>query len=155
MICLSKVSRVVFRTFLVVVVLSFFIGVSSLGATEQKGVKEEVGEAATAIKDYSVEQKDAAVAKAKELMEDLDENIDAWQGEVEEKWDDLQESSRQNYKMSKEKFQEQREELGAWFDRLQDSSAEAWDETKQGFSNAYDALSKSWSSSKEEMEKEK
>jgi len=151
--CLANVGRNALGVFLAVMVLSLLMVASSLKASEHKGVKEEVGEAAVAIKDYSVEQKDAAVAEAKEMMEDLEQNIDAWQLEVEEKWDNMQESSRQSYQESKENFQQQREELAVWFGRLQESSAEAWDETKQGFSDAYDTLSKSWDDSKEEMHK--
>lgn len=114
-------------------------------------IKKEAGETASAIKEYSIEQKDAAVAKANELMETLDDNAHVWEGRIKEKWASLKESSHDNFNATNEKIKQQRAELAEWAKKLQSSSGDAWDEAREGFDNAYETLKESLSKAADEM----
>jgi septal ring factor EnvC (AmiA/AmiB activator) len=137
-------------TFLCLVGTIFLSGTFSQAAS-QDDVKKEMKEASSAIADYSVDQKDKAVAEAKELMNKLDQNINDAETSMKENWHSLEESSKQNYELSKTEFKKQREELAGWLDKMQNSSADAWEETKKGFADAHDSLSSSWKKATEKM----
>jgi hypothetical protein len=63
---------------------AFFLAVGSVSfaaqtpAEKTKDVKDKVAEAAEAIKNYSFDQRDKAVAKAKAALADLDVPSTAW-----------------------------------------------------------------------------
>ncbi|MGB3212502.1 MAG: hypothetical protein WBB19_17510 [Desulforhopalus sp.] len=135
-------------------VLSLLFIFTTYSQASGENTKEEIQEAAAAIGDYTVEQKDAAVAKAKELMEKLDTKITVWEGQLEENWSDLKQSSRENYQQSLRELRKQRNDLSEWYGSMKYSSKEAWNEVKQGFSNAYDSLADAYSDTEENMNKE-
>ena len=114
-------------------------------------VKGEVKEAAAAIGEYSIEQKDAAVAKAKEMMKKIDGQIDSWEGRMHGNWAEMKQSSRDNYEKSLKNIRRQRNELSEWYGSMKQSSKEAWGDVKQGFANAYDSLANSYHDSEKEM----
>lgn len=120
-------------------------------AASQDEVMKEVQEAANAIGEYSVHQKDKAVAEAKELMKKLDKSMDDTESSMKKSWHSMEDSAKQNYELSKKEMAEQRKELAHWVDKMQDSSDDAWEETKRGFADAHDSLSSSWQKVKEEM----
>ena len=117
--------------------------------------KKEVKEAAAAVGDYTSEQKDAAMARAKELMDDLDARMEVWDAKFESNWQDLKESSRENYTEAKQEMKQQRDKLSEWYDNMKDSSADAWDDVKEGFSNSYDELSESFNENERQLDTEK
>lgn len=127
---------------------------SSVQASETE-VAKETKEALAAIGQYSVEQKDAAVSKAKEMMDSLDARIDAMEGKVEGKWNDLKQSSKEKYNTSRKALRKQRNELSEWYGSMKHSSNDAWSEVKNGFSKSYDTLVQSWQDAENEIEKEK
>ncbi len=127
---------------------------SSVQASETE-VAKETKEALAAIGQYSVEQKDAAVSKAKEMMDSLDARIDAMEGKVEGKWNDLKQSSKEKYNTSRKALRKQRNELSEWYGSMKHSSNDAWSEVKNGFSKSYDTLVQSWQDAEKEIEKEK
>lgn len=136
---------------LVVLTGSILFAASLVQASSHEDMKKEVNEAAAAIGDYSVEQKDKAVAEAKEMMSELDRKWDETEASMKENWDGLKESSKENYELSKKEYNEQRRELSEWLDKMQDSSAGAWEETKKGFTEAHDSLSSSWERAMEKL----
>jgi septal ring factor EnvC (AmiA/AmiB activator) len=144
---MTKRQAIIFFCLLGTVILA---GTFSRAAT-QDDVKKETREAATAIGEYSVEQKDKAIAEAKELMQKLDKSMDDTESSMKENWHSLEESAKQNYELSKKEFKTQREELAGWVDKMQNSSAEAWDETKKGFAEAHDSLNSSWEKATEKV----
>lgn len=130
---------------------SIFLTTSFIHAASQDEVMKEMQEAASAIGEYSVDQKDKAIVEAKELMDKLDKNMEETESSMKEKWNSLEDSAKQNYELSKKEMEKQRQELADWIDKMQDSSADAWEETKKGFAGAHDSLSSSWQRVKEEM----
>ena len=139
----------------VIVLLCLFGSIFLVGtfcqASSHGDVKKEAQETATAIGEDSVAQKDKAIAEAKELMRKLDQSMDDAESSMKENWHSLEDSTKQNYELSKKEFKEQRKELGSWLDKMQNSSADAWEETKKGFADAHDSLSSSWKQATEEM----
>lgn len=123
-------------------------------AAEEKGAAEETKEAAAALRDYSIEQKDAAVEKAGELLDTLDERIAVWEKELEENWDDLQQAGREKYSQTLASLKEERKKLAGWYDNMKHSSKEAWGEAKEGFNEAYASFVRSWKKTEQEIEKE-
>lgn len=145
------------RTFFIAVLSLLAVLVTSLSQADTKGeaAKEEIREAATAIGDYTAEQKDAAVAKAKELMDKLDDQIHVWEGRFEENWQDLKKSSQENYKTSMQELRKKRNDLSEWYGSMKHSSADAWEEVKKGFTDTYDQMVKSLDQNQEKMNTEK
>ncbi len=119
---------------------SMLVSANGVLAASGEETKKEVKEAAVAIKDYTVEQKDQAVKKGKELLEKLDSNMDGWEGRMKEKWDKLQRASKDNYEVSKESLAKQRAELSVMLEKMKDNSGEAFGDVKGGFMDAYNAL---------------
>jgi hypothetical protein len=133
---------------------SLLLSATFIQAASQDEVTKEVQEAVNAIGEYSVDQKDKAVAEAKELMKKLDKSMDETESSMKKNWHSMEDSAKQNYELSKKEMEEQRNELADWIDKMQDSSDDAWEETKKGFADAHDSLSSSWQKVKEEMAQE-
>ena len=93
---------------------------------------KEIQEAASAIGDYSVDQKDKASAEAKELMDKLDKSMEETESSMKKNWHTMEDSAKQNYELSKKEMGKQRKELADWIDKMEDSSTDAWDEKKKG-----------------------
>lgn len=130
---------------------AFLTGGSAVYAASGADIKKEAGETVSVIKEYSIEQKDAAVAKANELMDTLDDNAHVWEGRIKEKWDSLKDSSHDSFNTTSAKIKQQRAELAEWAEKLRNSSGDAWDEAKEGFDKAYEALKESLSKAADEM----
>ncbi len=60
-----------------------------------KDVKQESMEAIEAIKKYTVDKKNEAVREVKVVLEDLDTRIDRMQSHIENKWNEMDQASRE------------------------------------------------------------
>jgi len=149
-----SIARKRILTILFCILCSLLLSATFIQAASQDEVMKEVQEAANAIGEYSVDQKDKAVAEAKELMKKLDKSMDETESSMKKNWHSMEDSAKQNYKLSKEELEEQRKELANWVDKMQDSSDDARGETKKGFADAHDSLSSSWQKVNEEMAQE-
>nr|WP_320009648.1 hypothetical protein [uncultured Desulfobulbus sp.] len=116
----------------------------ALAQTENSNVGKEVNEAVEAIGQYSIEQKDAALADAHKLMNKLDKRIEVLEAKIKE-------GAQEKYSSSLETLKQKRKELSKQYASLKASSGDVWDEMKQGFSNAYDALTRSWDNIEEDL----
>ena len=122
----------------------FGCAVASNSLASGTDVSEEVGEAFSAMGEYTIEQKDKAVKKAEEVMDDLDQRIEALEMKTEKKWGKMKMSSREKYNESMRSLRKQRNELSEWYGTMKSSSKDAWKETKKGFSSAYDSIESAW-----------
>ncbi|TKB10884.1 hypothetical protein [Desulforhopalus sp. IMCC35007] len=129
----------------------FFFG-NNVMASSHEAAQKEISEAVAAIKDYTIEERDEAIAKAQELLDKFDDNKHVWEGRMKEKLDNLKDSSKDNYEASKKSLEEQRKELSMWKEKMQNSSSEAWDEIKTGFEGAYDSLVEDWKKAEQGVE---
>ncbi len=107
-------------------------------------VVKETGELLGALKSYSVEQRDKAVAKTQSALDSLDKHIDRLENRIHENWDSMSEASREKAQATLKSLREQRVEVAEWYGSLKSSSGAAWNEIKQGFSDAYAAAWKAW-----------
>jgi plasmid replication initiation protein len=71
-----------------------FAAQTSADKTTTKEVKEKVAEAAETIKNYSVDQRDKALKKAKAVLIDMDARIDTMETRLNEKWDQMDQLAR-------------------------------------------------------------
>jgi seryl-tRNA synthetase len=119
--------------------------------TTATDVGKKLDAAGTAIKDYSVEQRDEAVKNAKVALDNLDARINRLAADIDSKWDQLDASARKKAYESMDKLRKERNDAAEWMGALKHSSKEAWDEVKNGFAKSYEALSNSFSKAKEEF----
>lgn len=122
--------------------------------TNAQKLEREGQEFADALADYSAERKDEAVSKAREALADLDTRIDRLQERVEERWNEMDQSTREEARKNLEALKERRGELGVWYERLEESSAEAWSRMREGFSEAYSAFRDRWREAESEIDRE-
>ncbi len=145
------------QLFSIPVMLIFILMLIIPGYAQASGkkVKKEVGEAASAIGDYTIEQKDAAVAKAKELMDQLDQKTSKLEINIEKNWDTMKTATRQNYQKSLKEMRQRRNQLSEWYGGMKQSSKDAWGEMKQGFADTYDKVVNAYNDTENEMKTKK
>ena len=117
-----------------------FASQMSAQKTTGKDVKEKMAEAAQAIKNYSVDQRDEAVKKARAVLDDLDARIDHMQSQLNKKWDQMDQSARKKAAATLTALRKQRNEVAEWYGGLKHSSNNAWEDVKNGFLKSYQAL---------------
>jgi len=120
------------------------LGAGPSDKTTMADVKKEVGDAAEAIKDYSAEQRDAALAKTKAALDDLDARIERLEMTVRDRWGQMDQTARNKAAVALTDLKRQRERVAEWYGGLQHSSAENWEQVKRGFSSSYEELKASW-----------
>jgi acyl-CoA reductase-like NAD-dependent aldehyde dehydrogenase len=117
-----------------------FAAQASADRTETKAVKEKVADAAEAIKNYSVDQRDEALKKAKTVLDELDARIDRMQSQLNGKWDQMDQSTRKKAMDALTVLRKQRNEIAEWYGGLKHSSSNAWEDVKKGFLRSYQEL---------------
>lgn len=107
-------------------------------------VTQEVEEAAKAIRDYSIEQRDEALRQGREALDNIDSWIRSFRGRISKQWDEMEPEARSQARETLKALQRQRSETARRLDELRTSSAEAWDEVKRGFIRSYEDLQRSF-----------
>ena len=120
--------------------------------TTSKDLKRETKEAIQAIKSYSYEQRDKAVKEVKSVLNDLDGRIDRMQGQIEQKWNEMDQSSRKQLSNTMKTLREKRNRLSEWYGGLQQSSAGAWNHVKEGFVEGYDSVASAFDKAQKEFD---
>ena len=143
---------------LIAALLVLISGVTYAGQTEQdnkttsKDLKRETKEAIQAIKSYSYEQRDKAVKEVKSVLNDLDGRIDRMQGQIEQKWNEMDQASRKQLSNTMKTLREKRNQLSEWYGGLQQSSAGAWNHVKEGFVEGYDSVASAFDKAQKEFD---
>jgi len=112
----------------------------AVGQTSGKDATQKVGEAADAIKAYTVDKKNEAVVYAKKLMSDLDAKIKDLEAQVAR---DTSAAKADGQRQLKE-LKATRDKTAKRADELGRASAESWDSVKHGFADAYKDLNKAY-----------
>lgn len=121
-----------------------------------KDARQETGDAAEAIKNYSIEKRDEAAQKAREALDELDARINSLETQIDKDWDKMSKSAREQARKSMKALHRQRIKAAEWYGSLQSSTANAWEHTKKGFSEAYRDLKNAWEKAEREYrEKER
>lgn len=119
--------------------------------TSIEEVKRETQDLLQTIGAYTADEKDEAVKKAKELINNLDERIDVLEAKIDKNWDQMSEATRTQARESLKALRKQRNQVAEWYGSMKTSSANAWDRMKNGFSDAYKALADAWEKSEKEF----
>lgn len=114
-------------------------------------VKQKALETYEALKRYSAEQREEAVAATREGLRELDERIAEIQQQLDEQWDDLSDETRREMRESLDALHRKREEVAEWLGGMRHSSAGAWEEVKTGFADSYERLRQAVEKAKEEF----
>jgi len=140
-----KIYKTVYAAMLIITIIGFFSVMPAFSADpEKREVGREVEEAVEAIKEYSADQKEAAVKKGKALLDHLDGRIEQLESRMKKDWDRMGESARKAAKSSLEAIRKQRDEVARWYGSMTKSSSGAWEEVKKGFVESYQTLSDSF-----------
>lgn len=120
--------------------------------TKAEAVRQEVADAAEAIKDYTADKRDEAAEKAKAALDVLDARINAMEKRIDRKWDKMDQAAREQARSTLQALREQRVVVAEWYGGLKNSTAEAWEQMKAGFSDAYEALRRAWERAEREYQ---
>jgi hypothetical protein len=118
--------------------------------TSAMEVRQEVADAADAIKDYGADKRDEAAAKARAALDELDGHIDDIEKRIDKNWDKMDQAAREQARDTLSALRKQRVEVAEWYGSLKNSTAEAWGHMKQGFSSAYQSLRRAWEKAEKE-----
>lgn len=113
-------------------------------AASAEQLRREIDQLPQAIKQYSAERKDEAAAKAREVLNSLDQRVDSMEKYLDENWDKLDKAGRAKAREALRALRRERVEIAEWYGSLKSSAPEIWEHAKAGFANASDALRKAW-----------
>ena len=120
------------------------------GKTTAKDISRKAGETGRAIKDYTVEQRDEAIAQAKAGLDDLDRRIGRLETKLDNGWERMDEAARKKARATLNTLRKERNETAEWYGALKHASAESWEEVKSGFARSYEALKESFAKARKE-----
>ena len=111
------------------------------GMTE---VKQKVGDAMEAIREYSIDQKNQALSKAREALDRMDRKMDELERRSHEKWQQMNKATREKTEEELRKLRKERNDIAEWYGGMKQSSAKSWNKVKKGFIGSYHSLEKSF-----------
>jgi len=121
--------------------------------TTINAVQQEARDLIEALKEYSADQRDAAIQRSKRALDILDRRIDELETKIADDWDQMSSTAREKTRESLKTLRKRRNDLAEKYGSLKASSTSAWEEMKQGFSQAYQDLSDAWAKSVNEFDK--
>lgn len=116
-------------------------------------VKQKTVEAYQALKDYTIEQRDQAVASAKQRLGEIDAKIDTLQSDLDRRWQTMNQTAREKTREVLRRLNREREQVAEWYGGMQHSSSDAWEDVKKGFADSYSRLEKSFRDAKQNFDK--
>ena len=120
--------------------------------TTYSEVKQETAEAYNAIKDYTVEQREDALAVAEDKLAKLDHQIDSLEQDLNRQWDQMSEATRQKKQEALRTLRKKHNDVAEWIGGLKHSSADAWEEVKRGFGDSLDRLQQAFNKASKEFD---
>jgi small-conductance mechanosensitive channel len=108
--------------------------------TASKDVSQKASETGQAIKDYTVEKKDEAVAHAKKITADLDAKIKDLEAQAAKQTGELKAKSQAQIKDLKAKRAKASQKVA----ELSRATKASWDRAKEGFADAYRDLASAY-----------
>ena len=119
--------------------------------TTAEDVRTEISEAMHAIAAYSEQERDQALAEAREALNRLDAEIERREQALRENWAEMSDAVRETAEARLRDLRQARNRLGERYGALQSGTSNAWDELKTGFSDAWAAFSEAWRAADEDM----
>lgn len=118
-------------------------------------LKQELDQKVEAIRTYSAERREEAVANAKRAADDLDRQIQTLQQHMDQRWGRMSEMARSRAQATMADLQEQRNALAEWMGGLRHGSTAAWGEVRSGFVESYQELADALRKARADVEREK
>ena len=128
-----------------------FAASSPAEKTSINEVQQQMKEAAVAIKNYSVEQRDEAGKEVKATLKELDADIERLQQRLDKKADYMDQATRQKARAALKDIRKQRNDLSEWYGGMQHSTSKAWLEIKSGFVKSFEILQQSFDKAQKEF----
>ena len=113
---------------------------SAADQTTAKEVEEKTAQALQAIANYTADQRDEAIKRAKEILNDLDTRINRLESELNRNWDRMDQAARTKAQQTLAALRKHRTEVAEWYGGLKHSSSKAWEDVKAGFLKSYHEL---------------
>ena len=110
------------------------------GQTSTKDVTQKAGETGDAIKNYTVDKKNEAVAYGKKLVSDLDVKIKELDAQISRDTS----AAKADLQRQLGELKAKRAQTAKKLDELGKASAESWDSVKGGFADAYKDLHRAY-----------
>ena len=131
--------------------LALLVGPARPGSSQTTAtdVGQKAAETGEAIRDYSVEKKDEAVAHAKRLAADLDARIKELETRAAKETGEAKAKAQAQLKELRAKRAETSRKLG----ELGRAGRASWDRAKEGFANAYRDLATAYDRAAAELKK--
>jgi hypothetical protein len=117
--------------------------------TTTKDVGQKMADTGEAIKDYTLEKKNEAIAHAKKLGRDIDAKIKALDAHASKQAGEAKAKSKEMIKDLKAK----RAKVAAKLNDLSKATKASWDDTKKAFSDAWQDLAVSYDKAVAEIKK--
>ncbi|OGP51136.1 MAG: hypothetical protein A2Y79_03335 [Deltaproteobacteria bacterium RBG_13_43_22] len=129
-------------------IMAIFLGMGTFSYADQteadktkpEDLKEKATETFQAFKKFTTAQRNEAVKKAKDALDDLDAQIDHLESELNKKWDQMDQTARKKTTDALTTLRKQRNVVAEWYGGLKQSSGKAWEEVKQAFVKSYQDL---------------
>ncbi len=115
--------------------------------TLTRAISEKSKHAIEDIKLYSIEKKEAAREKAKEVVEDIDNRINALEDTIADKKNGMTDAIREAKTRSVIKLKEKRNDVKDWYEKFSGSTKNAWEEIKEGFVRSYESFQDTYNES--------
>ncbi|MCM8539163.1 MAG: hypothetical protein NE328_02740, partial [Lentisphaeraceae bacterium] len=106
--------------------------------------KESMKDANASLAEMTVAQKEDALEAVELSLDEIDEQIEAFEDWYDEKESTMSESTKKRYKDSLAILKKQKDVVEVWEEKLEESTPDTWDNVKKGFSNAYSSMANSW-----------
>ncbi|MEJ2469866.1 MAG: hypothetical protein P8Y91_10055 [Desulfuromonadales bacterium] len=126
--------------FLLLMPVAGFAAHHEKDTTSATEVKREAMQTYDALKRYTIEQRNEAMAKAKEQLAELDARIAQMRQDVERNWSAMSRKTQKQTRETLQALEQKRQDLAEWYGGLRYSSREAWEDVKKGFAESYQRL---------------
>ena len=110
----------------------------------EKEVRTEISQAMDAIANYSNQERDQALAEARDALDKVDAEIERREHALQENWAEMSEAARKSARSSLKDLRKARNNLAQRYGALEAGTSNAWDELKSGFSAAWKEFSEAW-----------
>lgn len=119
------------------------------GASE---IKTEISETLDAIKAYSAEKRDDAVAAGGALMDKLDRQMAKMEYDIEQASEETSDAAKAKWQETKAGLMKLRESTAMKLEAMREGTAETWSQTKKEFSDSVETLGKSIEEAGEDLQ---
>ena len=117
-------------------------------------VRREVDEAVDAIRGYSAELREQAMANAERAADDLDSQMARLQEQTDLRWDRMNQAARKRSQETMADLRQRRNALAEWYGGMRHSSSAAWGEVRTGFVTSYHELADALRKARTELGKD-